>query len=715
MSKTAKSYAGIADRPVAVRRPATWRVDALAASIFLALGLGLVLLPYTTGRKMPGDLGDSRFNLALLEFFYRTLPALLHARPADFLNAPFFYPWPGVTNFSDTFWGNGEVYALARALGAAELAAFRAWFLAGFALTYIVAFLSFRKLGLRTFGAATGAFLFTFPLPMAAQFDHVQLVYRLWIPPAVLAFDGFLTRRSLRGGAAAVLFVALQLAVSIYLGLFLCLLLASYAAALCLVARNRLALPRWAAARSAAATTLVTTGILFAAGLVVLAVVGIPYFDVQSMYGFTRSWHEVAAGLPRPASYLLSGASTLWPNLSSRFPLPLLVEQQIFPGAAAIVPFAWFLLSSRARARHSLIAPMLACAAILFVLTIDLGGHTLYRLIYPLPGFSAVRAVARVVLVTMLPLAVLFGLLVDDLTALGSSRLQRGFLAALLSGFMVAECSLVGHYGSAPTAWSARLEALESRLPKHLPPRAVLAVATPPLGPGTDWAWILPQIDAEVAAATFGISTMNGYSGNRPPTWKTITTCEDIADNIRAGRHFREVHDLPRPRITSERLVLIGFGSCDPVPLARDPILELGRTYRFSEGAVGNEFLADGFSYPESWGRWTDRKNAFLFFRLPAAPRGAVSLDVGATALSPAADRRQVVAVLANGRSCGSLVITANQSHGRATCPVGALRAGDNMLHLRIGHPTRPIDLGTGKDRRELGLGLETLAITPER
>ena len=196
---------------------------------FLALGIGLVLHPYATGREMPGDLGDGRFNLSLLEFFYRTLLAALHGERVNFVNAPFFYPWPRVTNFSDTHWGDAWVYALVRALGVGPLRSFQAWFVVGFALTYVAAFLGLRKLGLRTWGAAAGAFLFTFSLPMAGQFGHAQLVYRLWVPPAVLAFDRFFTRQSLRAGAACVLFVALQLAASVYLGLFLCLFLASYA------------------------------------------------------------------------------------------------------------------------------------------------------------------------------------------------------------------------------------------------------------------------------------------------------------------------------------------------------------------------------------------------------------------------------------------------------------------------------------------------------
>ncbi|HUB14725.1 MAG TPA: hypothetical protein VMB34_22435, partial [Acetobacteraceae bacterium] len=257
-------------------------VDLLAVVGFLAIGLGWVLFPYTTGQAVPGDLGDSRFNLAVLEFFYHSLAAALHGRPASFVNAPFFYPWPRVTNFSDTFWGDGEVYALARALGLDMLAAFRVWFLAGFALTYIATFVSFRKLGLATWGAATGAFLFTFPLPMAAQFDHVQLVYRLWIGPAVVALDYFLRRRSLPAGAACVLFVALQLAASIYLGLFLCLLLVAYAFAVCAVSRGRLA---WGRPWPVSSPQLVATAIMLMLGLGLIAIVGIPYFEVQSLYG----------------------------------------------------------------------------------------------------------------------------------------------------------------------------------------------------------------------------------------------------------------------------------------------------------------------------------------------------------------------------------------------------------------------------------------------
>ena len=91
--------------------------------------------------------------------------------------------------------------------------------------------------------------------------------------------------------------------------------------------------------------------------------------------------------------------------------------------------------------------------------------------------------------------------------------------------------------------------------------------------PGVDWLWILAQTDAELAAVTLGISTLNGYSGNHPPTWKPMTTCGDVGDNLRAGQHFLAEHGMPAPDITADRLVLLGFGACTPAELGRDPFL----------------------------------------------------------------------------------------------------------------------------------------------
>jgi hypothetical protein len=692
-------------------RGRSWLAEALPGIVFLGIGVGVILRPYVIGSEMPGDLGDARLVLALLEFFYRELLAVVHGHSANFLNVPFFYPWPRVTNFSETFWGNAEVYAVARALGAGELRAFQIWFVVGFVLTYILALVSFRKFGLAPWGAAAAAFLFAFPLPMTAQFGHPQLVYRLWVPPAILAFDRFLTRRSLRGGAACVLFIALQLAASIYLGLFLCMLLAFYGAALRLVGRDRLGPPNLSTLRSTRTEELVATGIVLALGVIVLTAVGLPYLDAQHMYGFSRSWREVTNILPRPGSYLLASASRLWPNLSGHFDYPYVWEQQLFPGISAIIPLGWFLLSKRARRRRPLASVMLGAVIALFATTILVGGHTLYWLIYVLPGFSAVRAVSRVIVVMMMPLAALFGLLIDEVTAPGLYRFPRRLVGLMLSGLLIAECCAINRFDSSPASWQVRLQAIEARLPKNLPPHAMLAIASPPLGQD---GWLLPQIDAEVTAVTLGIYTLNGYSGNMPPTWRTMTTCGDIGYDIRAGQHFLAEHNLTEADVAPTQIVPVGFGNCDLTALGHDPTLQLGRTYRFMAGEDGNAFVGDGFSNPESWGRWTDAKNAFLFFTLNELPPGRVSVEVEANALFPVAKRKQEVTVTVNGRACGEFVLANGKQHAKAVCPAGALRSGANVLRFGIAHPTRPIDLNINHDKRHLGLGLQALALMPD-
>jgi len=358
---------------------------------------------------------------------------------------------------------------------------------------------------------------------------------------------------------------------------------------------------------------------------------------------------------------------------------------------------------------------MVVAVVILFAITISVDGHTLYRLIYIIPGFSAIRAIPRVILVMMLPLAALFGLLVDDLAAQGPYRLTRFCAALALCGFLVGECSLVRPRDSAPASWQARFAALKARLPSKLPEDAILAIAAPPLQQGDYSPWLLPQTDAEIAAVTLGINTLNGYSGYFPPTWRTMTTCDDVGHNIRAGEHFLAGHGLPEPDIQLDQIVLVGFGACDIAELGRDPALRLGWTYGFLQGADGNAFAGDGFSSPENWGRWTDAKKAFLYFSLAESPPGPISLEIVASTLSPAADLKQEAIVKANGRVCGQLVLSGSEQHAKVLCPVGSLRKGNNVLLFQVLRPTRPIDLGINGDKRPLGIGLKTLTLAPDQ
>ena len=313
----------------------------------------------------------------------------------------------------------------------------------------------------------------------------------------------------------------------------------------------------------------------------------------------------------------------------------------------------------------------------------------------------------------MLPLAAVLGMMIDDLVAVRANRFPGRLLAVALSGFVVAECSLIEPYSSSPSDWRARLAAVEAQLPANLPPDAVIAVAAPTQSTDDDDNW-QPQMDAQLAAVMLGVGTLNGYSANWPPTWKIMTTCRDVGENLRAGRHFLAEHGAAAPAVDQSRLMLVGFGDCDPAQFYREPSLQLDRIYRFGPGADGNQFVGGGFSAPESWGRWTDGKDAFLYFSLGIASPVPLSVAIEAVSMSSSADREQIVAVAANGRACGEMTVTASRPHASVTCPAGALRAEDNTLHLHIARPTRPIDAGLSTDDpRRLGLGLQTLTVTP--
>jgi hypothetical protein len=89
---------------------------------FLTVGLviGLLAGPLWLQGMVPGDLGDSRYNLYILEHGYRWLSG----RDPSLLSPTFFYPYPGTLFWSDTHLGTVIVYSAFRALGVSPYSAF---------------------------------------------------------------------------------------------------------------------------------------------------------------------------------------------------------------------------------------------------------------------------------------------------------------------------------------------------------------------------------------------------------------------------------------------------------------------------------------------------------------------------------------------------------------------------------------------------------------
>lgn len=145
--------------------------------IVLGLCLGLFILFQMIGfdfSKLPGDLGDTIFNLYILEHFYQ----FILGNVDSFWSAPFYFPYQNTIAFSDSHLGSAPIYSLLRILGLKQTLSLQFWIIIGYLLNYVFSSYVLKKLGLNSISAALGGFLFSFGLPVLAQQNHIQLTYR---------------------------------------------------------------------------------------------------------------------------------------------------------------------------------------------------------------------------------------------------------------------------------------------------------------------------------------------------------------------------------------------------------------------------------------------------------------------------------------------------------------------------------------------------------
>lgn len=533
----------------------------LGVALIGLLGIALVVWPEIGQGRLPGDVGDARFNLYVLEHGYLWLTGQV----ASFWDAPIFYPFPLATAFSDNHLGTGFIYWIFRAFGGRPEDAFRGWYLLGFVANFAACAYALRRLDHGWAASGFGAFLFAFAMPVTAQAPHAQLSYRFGVPLAVLALLRFDRMPRLSTALALGFWTVWQFYCSIYLGYFLCLLLGAFVVALAVRQRGWRALGHWPAQLGTAwrgESPLRRIGFLAgAAGLAAsLAGLLLPYARVSRLYNFSRSWDEIASMLPRPASYLLTDWSLIWRFHWSAFEaLPMRHEHQLFIGAAPFIAVALYLWLRR---RHGVVqGPYFvstALAAGLVVLATLWVHGSLYHAIALVPGADSIRAVSRIGLVLLFPAALLFAGALDALAALrGAWRPATACLVAICV-LMIVECSAVDHYASPEAGWQARLAASAADLPADLPEHPILLV-----GPRGGEPNEVRELDGMALAQARGWPSLNGYSGNVPPGHVLTGGCEDAAVDLSVALDM-----LGRPgdepyQALARRVVLVGYPDCD--------------------------------------------------------------------------------------------------------------------------------------------------------
>ena len=530
-----------------------WKSEAL-------LGLGLLLVGmflFFRVDQIPGDFEDTRFNMYVLEHGYRWLAGL----DKSFWSAPFFYPAQNVIAYSDNHLGTFLFYSVFRILGVSRETAFQLWAVTLFTLNYLVTWIVLRKQGFHPVGAIAAAYLFTFTLimAMATQYGHLQLAARFMVP---IAF--WMATRFLQTGQAKYLHwllaaCAYQIYIGIYIGYFLVLSIGSFCFVLFLLRRQ------WNAVRAfiktAELSAIVRRACAYAASCIgfvlVLLLVAIPYYETQREIGHTP-WWMVVSFLPRWQSYFHAGTSYVWgTNILQRLVHlgdNLSNEHTMFVGALPFLAVVVFLYLSRKSTitglENEIGLAMLGSVVLLAALTFYSSGFTFYRYIWAyLPGAGGIRAVSRIMLVLIYPIAFVFGSVVTYALA-GLSRRRAGYKRGphLLMGVSILGLTVVdqvsGVTGMSKRECKRRVAGLEATIVHtrgNNVARNVLWVyenSADDVGSQNrehnNYNFIQKNLDAMLAGQALGLNVVNGYSGylpkNYPPAvfFMTQDCCIDL-------------------------------------------------------------------------------------------------------------------------------------------------------------------------------------------
>ncbi len=546
----------ISDPPAGARPHATVASRWLPPLLLFAVGFILVPWAHTCQLScVPGDMADARFNGVVLEHFYRWLTGL----DTSLLSPSFFYPVPGALTFSDNHWGTAWIYSAYRALGWDRYQAFDLWYLTGFVANYVVCNVVFRRMHFSPLASAVGAFAFTFAMPVLARHGHAQLTYRFLMPVALLLWQRFSVDGRWRWIAGLAVAVVAQFYISIYLGYFTLLLLVAWCLAQWAIegVGPRHWMAQWLQWKQPSVRReLILVGITLLAAAAAMIALMYPYLHYSKLYGFGRGVDEVLSLLPRPQSYLLADFSALWhvPSSWIGHDVPMRHEQQIFFGMGILGLAALGLLRSASAVRWVAVSSVL----ILMLLTLAIGGHSLYLFLAELPGIGSIRAMARIGLVLVLPLSLLVALGIESVR---TSALPWKIVAALFALMMVVEAATLRTDKFGREQAIERIEALRDQLPSALPEHAILFnPAGPEVNPSVS------ELDGVILAQDLGRPTLNGYSGNIAPGYQArdgLAPCVQALYRITAATNNGGVAAADKAAVGAlENIVVIDPLSC---------------------------------------------------------------------------------------------------------------------------------------------------------
>lgn len=509
---------------------------------------------------MPGDLGDARLNNYFLENIYQFIagnsPSLIH------LN--FFSPFPFVLGFSDNLFGVSPIYLLFRVITSESDTAFQLWFYCSYLLNYVAAYWGLRLLGISPIASICGALIFSFCLPVSAKIAHVQLAYRFFIPLCISYFYLFLGQRKNRYLFYSAAWLVWGYYCSIYLGIFTTLFLII---SLIIYLSFDLIINRKASDFKGGWFKDIRLGHIKNYVLILLALIAVmvllmyPYFFASKLYGFKRNFSEILMMLPSVKNYFLADKSLLWGSYSTLIEESHFFrhEKQLFIG---LVPMTLLLISLFIKKNKFGLTRVVFFASLILtiLITLKFGQQTsLWEFIAKLPLLDSLRAMGRIILVLLFPIAYLCAIVVQSIEK-NPGKIFHFLIFSIFFGLLVETMASNQGVVVPKSEWRARIADEKKRLPDNIPADAILFFAQRE-GEGANH---LDELDAMWVSMALSKPTFNGYSGNFPPGYQLNfgKNCLELPRRVISYLNFKKQLNAENYSELIQRVLPIGFQNC---------------------------------------------------------------------------------------------------------------------------------------------------------
>lgn len=431
---------------------------------------------------------DVFFNMWRL----RWIAHALITAPLELFNANVFHPEHGVLAYSDAMLLEGILAAPLTWAGLPPVLVHNVMLIAPIVASAIGAVVLARHVTGSLAASLIAGIVFAYAPYRFDHFMHMELQWTVWMPWAFWALQRSIETGAVRFGLLAGLFVSLQMASSVYYGVFLGIVSAVVGGVQLAPLRGKRLLH--------AGRSLVIAGLL-AGGF--SAVYARPYASASERVG-TREEAEATTFSARPRDYRMATPDNLLHGARSAAGMP---ERRLFPG---LVPLILGLIGLLLIPLRPATVAYVVGLVVAFELSLGFFGR-LYPWLYDsIPVFRGLRAPARASVFCLLFLGV-FG--AQGLAALGARlapRLRQAVTASaclvVLCEYWVAPLTLIAYPNDPPPLYA---------LMARLPPGVVAHFPMPrPESP--------PHHDPRYAyLSTFHWHPLvNGYSGFFPASYR---------------------------------------------------------------------------------------------------------------------------------------------------------------------------------------------------